>query len=356
MNREPMSEWFLREEILAAFHRWPVIVAFVLVGSLIGIAFTFIWPSSFRASTEISVELNPYRALDDKYVAAFANAEFRNIDDYKHWQMSQLSMLVSSDDYVGETLNRLKRGDSYWQSVEIQQLREMLEVKWRNAGRWLLTAEAGSPEQAENALETWRDVILEKTNYAISRSQELFRIELAIRGLNEERAALESRRDLLQEIDKNLEVALQESRKIPPNEPFGQTERKQLFHEITQAADGNPSWQKLVDDFPADGAQTSQYITWIELARENIHQEMDAIRVTNRDLDERISAKTMEWESTLHEGQGLSATLFLEELNTEPIDAIRARSTSLAALVGAILGLLAWMFLTLFQITRTGYS
>ena len=51
MNRDPMNEWILRDEILVVFHKWPVIVAFVLVGSLIGIGFTSIWPSSFQAST-----------------------------------------------------------------------------------------------------------------------------------------------------------------------------------------------------------------------------------------------------------------------------------------------------------------
>lgn len=351
-----MIEWLLRDEILAAFHKWYVIVAFVLVGSLLGVGFAYIWPSSFQASTEISVELNPYRALDDKYVNAFAKAEFRNTDDYKHWQMSQLSLLVSSDEYLSETLTRLRQRDSYWQSVEIPQLRKALEVKWRNAGRWLMTAEAGSPEQAENALEIWRDVVLEKTNYAISRSRELFQIELALRALNEEHAALESRQDLLQEIDKNLEEALQEFRKMPPDEPLGQTERQQLFLEVSLVDDGALTWQKLFEELPADGTPTSQYISWIELVRELIPQELDAIRVAKEDLDERISAITLEWESILHEGKGLSATLSLEKLNTEPIEAIQARSTSLAALVGAILGLLAWIFMTLFQITRRGYS
>ena len=125
---------------------------------------------------------------------------------------------------------------------------------------------------------------------------------------------------------------------------------------VAQVAGDELYWQKLLNSFPADGAPTSQYIAWIELVRENIRQELDAIRVAMKDLGERISMKTSEWESMLHEGQGLSATLSLEELNTAPIEATRVRSTSLSALVGAILGLLVWLFMTFLRITRRGYA
>ena len=96
MKQDPMQEWVLRDELLAAFHRWPMIVLFSLVGTLLGLAFAYLWPASYRANVELSVELNPYRALDDQYVPEFADAEFRNIDDYKHWQMLQLSIVVLS--------------------------------------------------------------------------------------------------------------------------------------------------------------------------------------------------------------------------------------------------------------------
>lgn len=356
MKREPMSEWILRDEILAAFHRWPVIVVFVLVGSLIGLAFSFILPSSYEASAELSVELNPYRALDDKYLSAFTNSEFRNIDDYKHWQMSQLTILVSSDDYLSETLARLRQRDSYWLSVEIPELREILDVKWRNAGRWLLTAEEGSPARASDALDIWLNVVLEKTNYAISRSRELFQIELAIRALNEELTALESRQARLEEIDSILGEEIQDLNKIPPDESLGQDEHWRFFTMISQVAHNNPSWELLLDEFPAVGEPVSQYKSWIEMVRETIRQELEAIRVARQDMNERISSKNLEWESILHEGQGLSATLSLEKLNSGPFEAKQARATSLAALVGAILGLLVWMLILLFQITRRGYS
>lgn len=351
-----MSEWILRDEILAAFHRWPVIVVFVLAGGLVGLAFAYILPSSYQASSELSVELNPYRALDDKYLSAFTNSEFRNTDDYKHWQMSQLTILVSSDDYLGETLTRLRQKDPYWLSVEIGELREILDVKWRNAGRWLLTAEGSSPVRAADALDTWLDVVLEKTNFAISRSRDLFQIELALRALNEELTALESRQARLDEIDADLDKTIQDLKAFPPDQSLGQTEHLQLLTMISQVANNDPSWELLFDAFPTSGAQVSKYIPWIEMVRETIRQELDAIRVAKQDLDERISSKNLEWESILHEGQGLSATLSLEKLNADPFEPERVRSNGLAALIGAILGLLVWMLMILFQITRRGYS
>ncbi|MGB5844900.1 MAG: hypothetical protein WBG94_10680, partial [Anaerolineales bacterium] len=63
MNKDPMNEWVLRNEILAALHRWPVIVVFSLAGAMVAMVATFFWPSPYRANVEISVELNPYRIL-----------------------------------------------------------------------------------------------------------------------------------------------------------------------------------------------------------------------------------------------------------------------------------------------------
>ena len=117
MTKDPMKEWVLRDEILAAFHRWPVIVIFALAGASIALIAAYFWPAPYRANVEISVELNPYRILDDQYLPAFTNAEFRNVDDYKHWQMLQLSIIVNSDPYLSETLDRLRKDDPYWESI-----------------------------------------------------------------------------------------------------------------------------------------------------------------------------------------------------------------------------------------------
>jgi len=50
-------EWSLRNEIRAASHRWPIPVVFCLVGSLLGLALSYVWPSPQRATKELYVGL-----------------------------------------------------------------------------------------------------------------------------------------------------------------------------------------------------------------------------------------------------------------------------------------------------------
>lgn len=151
-----MTEWVLRDEIYKAAHRWPFIVLFILAGSLLGWGITYLLPSTYQASEEVSVELNAYRAPEDRYAAEYADTEFRNLDDYKHWQMSQLEVLVRSDAYLQETLNRLRKADSAWHAVEAPELRNMLKAYWRNAGRWRLTAENQDAGLARQAVQIWK--------------------------------------------------------------------------------------------------------------------------------------------------------------------------------------------------------
>jgi len=356
MKQDPMEEWVLRDEILAAFHRWPLILVFILVGSLLGLAFAFLWPSSYRANIELSIEFNPYRALDDLYVPEFTKAEFRNVDDYKHWQMSQLSLLVSSDFYLKETLNRLRKIDSYWDSIEVPELRQMLNAQWRNAGLWLLTADIDSSLRASEAVETWTDVILEFTDQAISNSRELFNIELSLRSINDELVEFQLNQTALEEIKGNLNELAITLRAAQSDEQMSQTDRMRLFNLIDQANVNNPGRQILLDDIPDPNAPSSEYLNWVEQAIGNIDQEIDSIIVSVQFLQDEISMTNSEWEAGLQSAQGLSATLSLASVQEDQPQVKQVQPYSLAALVGAMLGLLVWFLVFLVKITRKGYQ
>lgn len=351
-----MNDWVLRDEILAAFHRWPLIVMFVLVGSLLGLAFALLWPSSYRANIELSVELNPYRALEDLYVPDFANAEFRNVDDYKHWQMSQLSILVSSDYYLQETLNRLRQIDAYWNSLEVPELRQKLEANWRNAGLWLLTSDADSSLRASETVETWSDVILEFTDNAISLSRELFQLELALRSLNDELVELQLNQSALEVINKDLEEIAINLMAPQSDEPVSQTDRMRLFNLVNQVDVNGIGWPMIMDEFPDPNAPSSEHLSWVELVIGTIDNELDSIMVASQIIEEEISSTNSEWEAGLQSGQGLSATLSLSSVQADQPHVKQVRPYSLAALVGAILGLLVWFLVFLAKISRKGYQ
>jgi hypothetical protein len=350
-----MDEWVLRDEMLAAFHRWPIIVLFGLVGTVLGLAFAYLWPPSYRANVELSVELNPYRVLDDQYLPAFAGAEFRNVDDYKHWQMLQLSIIVLSDPYMTETLSRLREVNPQWSSTSEQDLRELLSANWRNAGVWHLVANGSTSALAAEAVETWRDVVTELTREAIAASRELFRTELVLRSLNNELVEAQLQQTALEAIQADLDEILVKLNSLSRDEVLPESDRLELFTITNQLGGLIPGEQRSVNGFPQDDSPVSAYTDWLEGLNLIIERELSSIELRFAVLEDEISRMSAEWEENLRKGSGLAATLNLENRQSANKRVEEIRSYSLAALIGALLGLLAWLMVFLLRVTRKGY-
>ena len=337
-----MKDFVLRAEILNALHRWPLIMAFFLAGSLAGAIAGVLWPSPYRAVTEMAVSLDPYRFSDDRYVAAFSKVEFRTPDDYKHWQMSQLTVLAYSDEYVGETLVRLRAQDAAWQAVEIPALRLMLRLYWRNAGRWRVTAEAGDPHQARQAVTTWEAVILEKTDQALSQSREIFVRDLELQQVSRILAATVARAQELPEI--KAAVLRQRETLAGSSQPVPLSVRWQLLSLAGRVAGLDLAWQELIDSAPAEGSAPQEFQAWIDLLLAAIDQESAALAERQETLGGQQATASAAWEQTLAGGRGLSPSLSLQDVGSQPPQVSRVRPTSLAALLGGLLGFLTWVF------------
>ncbi len=355
MKQDPMEEWVLRDELLAAFHRWPIIVLFALGGALLGLLLAFLWPASYRASSELSVELNPYRVLDDQYIPEFSGVEFRNIDDYKHWQMLQLSIVVLSDPYMQETLTRLKEKDDEWSSVSPQDLREMLNANWRNAGQWNLTANGDTAEQAVEAVETWKEVVIEFTQESIANSRDLFRLELELRSLNDELAAIQLQQSTLGQIQADISESLDKFSSMPTEEVLSETDRLGLLGIANQLMSLLPLEGTIINSYPQESAPISETIHWLESVNTILDSELRLIELGKSELMDEISQIEAEWEENLIKASGLAATLNIENPQSGSTQVEEVRSFGMVMLVGALLGLLAWVIMLVFQITQKGY-
>jgi hypothetical protein len=355
MTNDPMNEWVLKDEILAATHRWPVIVLFALAGALIALAGAYFWPSPYRANVEISVELNPYRVLDDQYLTAFTNAEFRNIDDYKHWQMLQLSIVVLSDPFMIETLDRLREVDSYWDSVDEQELRTMLSANWRNAGSWLLSANVDTGPQAASAVETWRDVILELTEDTIASSRSLFELELTLRSLNDRLVENHLLVSLLKGSLQDLYHHRSELNNLDQNAILPDEYRLELLATKIRISEILPGEQQVLPSIPDQNSTVNEYIDWVDTMITYVEHLISDLQIREDILKEEISDVYALWEAGLQDGQGLSATLNLKNRKSTAAEVRQIRSYGLAALIGSMVGLLVWIGFLLVQITRKGY-
>jgi hypothetical protein len=108
----------------------------------------------------------------------------------------------------------------------------------------------------------------------------------------------------------------------------------------------------VLESFPVEGAPTSEYQNWIDLAIAALEQAIQTNTKQSTLLDQDRLEKTAEWQAGLEAGKGLAATLQVEELAKKVPKIQKIRTTSLAVLVGALLGLVVWVFATLIIITR----
>jgi hypothetical protein len=342
----------LRDEIFEAAHRWPIIVASFLVGSLIGILVSFAWPSPYRATLELAVGLNPYRVADDDYISEFAQVPFRNADDYKYWQMGQLNTLVFSDDYLDETLARLREIDTYWREVSVEELREIFQVYWRNTGTWRLAAEVSKSSYAEQAVETWRDVILEKTEASITNAQEIFLLELQIQAIRASLLKVQIRSEQLSEVEETLSHF---QRELESSNNYGildPSDRWRLLSLVSQAAGMNLGWQSLMDSSPQSNAKVEDYLSWIDEIVIAIGVESEILSIQVESLERESIVVLAKWEDSVRDGDGLAATLTVEQITGFDTVVRQLRPISIAALVGGLLGMLVWCVLILLRIQK----
>jgi len=342
----------LRDEIFAAAHMWPIITASFLAGSLIGILVSFVWPSPYRATLELIVGLDPYRVAQDNYISEFAEVPFRNADDYKYWQMQQLNALVFSDDYLDETLSRLVDIDTYWQEVSVEELREILQVYWRNAGMWRLAAEVSKSPYAEQAVETWRDVILEKTEDSIAYAREIFLLDLQLQVIRESLLKVRNRLEQLSEVEEALSQIHAELESDDNFNLLNPSERWRLLSLVSQAAGMNLGWQSLLDAFPVSNDHVEDYISWVEKVMIGIGVESETLSNQIESLERESVIVLAEWEDAVQDGDGLAATLTVEKIIGLDTSVRQLRPTYIAALVGGLLGLLVWGVFTLMRIQK----
>jgi hypothetical protein len=349
-----MDDWSLREAIYKASHRWPLMLAFILAGSLLGLLLAFVWPSPYRATTELYVGLDPYRAVEDQSVAAFAQTDFRNADDYKYWQMEQLNGLAFFDDYLSETLSRLRDENEYWNRIEVSELRNMLSLYWRNAGQWRLVAETTDPKHAEQAVSVWREVILDKTTRSIANSKDLFLLDLELQKIKESQERSGQRQADLATIKGTLLSWRSEVSERPPSQSLEDLERWQLWNLAARAAAPGQDWQTVLDEIPARGSSAQDYVPWIDQLLGTIDSETRTLESLIENLAERQAQITDQWEEALGNGQGLAATLQIEKPSNSLPEVHRVRRTGSAILVGGGLGFIVFALMVLADVSKRG--
>jgi len=349
-NETCLNEWYLRDEILLVTQRWPVILFFCLAGNLIGLTFSLLWPSAYRATKELYVGLNIYRALEDRSVSEFAGLQFTSPDDYKNWQMANLNSLVFMDGITNETLSRVRDMDAYWSGIDQGNMVRMLHVYWRNAGKWRLVVENANPKFAAQAVTIWEDVVVEQVHEAIKNSQDAMILDIQLQSLTLTQAQVISNTAEMTQIRDSLKswrdnISWQDI-DLPPQE----VERLLVLLLVDQA-NLRSLEPLLLDTFPSTQTPRRDYIDWLDKVLPLIDQEILILNAQSATLETQKKGIAAQYADVSQKSLGLSTNLQVQKITTTQPKVTRIQPIGLLVLIGGLLGLIAWAILWFLKIS-----
>jgi hypothetical protein len=347
-------QWLLPEAFYNSLHRWPQFVAFFLVGCLFGWVSSRLWPASYRTTTEIYVGLNPYRAYSDSNFVALAKPKYSNLDDYKNWQMAQLKSVIFLDEFIQETLSRLQREDTYWESVQTSQLRHMLVDEWRTAGTWSLVAEGVDPIRTEQASRIWGEVVVERANEAIDAARSTFMIDDELQAVISQQAQASLHQSDLMATQQALRDWVSASANSPADQLLDPMERWRLLYMSARIAQFTPAWAALLKSQPAENEPLSAYIDWIGQVSTSIESDLPVLEQQINTLQSDRERLKNEYSQVAESSLGLSPNLEIKGLDHLPTETVRP--AGLLILLGGMVGALVWLLVQFAQITREGPS
>ncbi len=327
--------------------RWPWVAALVLLGALLGWAAARLAPPQYRASAELYVGLHAYRAPEENGRNVSSYYDFRNLDDFKNWQLEQLDQFARRDAVVAETLARLRAQDPAWRDVTASDLQSMLSLQWRTVGKWRLTVTAPAPRLAEQAAETWRLALLDALEAALQSSAEVMRLDAEMQALLARQAALISRSALLRNVRSALLAWRTATAARPLEAPLSPARRWALRGMAVQAAAPEAGWQALLEAFPPPDASAEASLLWSGELLAAIEAEQAALPEQRAALRNRFEALDAQYAAAEAASCGLSRNLSLEGISSLPVQARQVRSAGAWALTGAVLGMacaaLGWL-------------
>jgi hypothetical protein len=342
INRTALAnqmDWDLRREILQFSHYWPLTFLAFLLGSLIGIGLSYLFPVPYRAEAGLSVVFD----LD---------ISPRNPDDFKNWYLEQLNVFIYSDPVIDHTLASLRTQDPTWETATRDDLRSSLHAYWRSAGKWRLVAEAPDAARAAAMVRAWEDAVLSSTAVAISHASKMQDLTNQYNHIVELEAASRMHSLELNQARQAIQSWLASYGQTASQTPLDTLQRWQLLSAAGRAIDLNPTEQALLQDAPASGAPAAAYIEWAGQVLTSLDLSLATLQAQEADLVSQREAISRSWNEALGNSGGLSAHLRVEALPGADQPTKKVHTPAAAALIGGIVGVLVWILFWLVRPLR----
>ncbi len=357
------NSWSLREELAEVSQHWYTIFLFILVGALVGAGIALILPSPYEASSDFYVGLDVYRYLRDLNIPIRPEG----VNDYKNWQMEDLKMVILSGKTLEETLKLLQQEDPGWNDKTTSELSDMLSVYWRNAGRWRLGVENPDKKSALQAVQAWERAALKEVKYGVEQSQLVMVLDARIQALAAEQAELEARKAQVGFAQAALNSWLLKAGALPESELIQEDLLQELLNPLLAAQINDPG--KSISEVPEvpfriflwNNPPSEQYTletvkAWAYLASARLQSEAESLADQSSQLNDEMTRLKEHYASASKNSWGLSANLIVRSLTDEPPSVRQLRPISQMILIGAIAGLLLWLFQWMVGISRNKQS
>lgn len=333
------SSWSLREELTASSQRWYVILIFILIGALAGAAISWLAPAPYQASSDVYVGLDVYRAMRDLNVPI----EPEGANDYKNWQMEDLEFLLFSQPVLNATLNALRQEDVYWEDVNTAQLLDMFNLYWRNAGKWRLTANHPQARFARQAVRAWKETAVPFIQNAVEQSRQVLVLDAQIQATAAQQAQVLARQSQVDSLSALLKDWAGSLESLSPTDPLSEEQRQELQALLAGAAAGLPADGGFLSTNGRSLSAISDYLAETRNTLQALQVASGSLEAQAADLETILAELKERYSTASQSSYSLSANLVFEDSSNSPPKIIRLRPVGQMILVGAILGLAAWM-------------
>ena len=337
-----MSSWNLRDQFSDAIDQWYLILGFITLGALISWGISMVFPSPYRASADLYVGIDITRVNEMEYLIPMAKEEPLNLDDYKNWQLKQLTDIFYSDQVLELALSRLTEEDPAWAEVEVSDFKENIDIYWFDTGIWRLEYQGRDRQQAVEAVQAWLDAGHDYVSGLLAISARVAELD----------AALEINKDAASQLKLQtvrLEGFLESSAEWQElfgngagSAPLSAEERQEFNSWLLLYREDPDTWQVPLSGYPGAGEPANEYAAWLALASQNAQVALEELEL-QLDILARYREEILpEYHQSLDDSLGLSANIVLRENSATPVvEQIRHPGTS--SLAGTGLGLLAWL-------------
>jgi len=327
MNNQSLQS----NHLLHRFHQWPLAMLSFILGAVIAVGISLLLPNHYRAEARLNVSYN-------------ADAIFRNPDDFKNWEMEQLDLIAFSAPVMEKTVSKLQQIDPSWQQVASDDLLASLRLYWRNVGAWRLVARASTPQRAVQLVEAWNASLTEVVDQALSAAQEMNILNLQQKSASDQLAQAIFDINELPRIKTQL-YTWQET--TPPSQLVDPMTRWQLFALAARIAPLDAAGNTLLESLPPADTPAQDYTAWLAQAGILIDQQVLSLNDHIARLSLQIDELNQQRDEAYQRSLGLSSYLMVKAVPGSTLPTKPERSHAIAALVGGVLGLIAYLLVWL---------